>query len=111
MAKSHDKHRAADLTAPVDNPSDPAAKRLSKLERLQLGLVKLQQSTAVSGERIVVVLEGRDGAGKDGTIKRITEHLSTRATRVVALPKPSDREKTQWWFQRYVEHLPAPANS
>ncbi len=62
---------------------------------------------AGSDERVVIVLEGRDGAGKDGTIKRITEHLSVRATRVVALPKPSDRERTQWYFQRYATHLPA----
>jgi polyphosphate kinase 2 len=80
---------------------------LSKLETLQLALVRTQAAAAVSGERIVVVLEGRDGAGKDGTIKRMTEHLSTRATRVVALPKPSDRERSQWYFQRYVAHLPA----
>ena len=78
-----------------------------RLERLQLGLVHLQTAMAASGERVVVVLEGRDGAGKDGTIKRIIEHLSPRATRVVALPKPSDRERTQWYLQRYVAHLPA----
>lgn len=80
---------------------------LTKLERLQLALVHLQQAAAVSGERILLVLEGRDGAGKDGAIKRIVEHLSPRATRVVALPKPSDRERTQWYFQRYVAHLPS----
>ena len=74
---------------------------------LQLHLVHLQQAAQASGERIVLVLEGRDGAGKDGAIKRITEHLSPRATRVVALPKPSDRERTQWFFQRYVAALPA----
>jgi polyphosphate kinase len=79
----------------------------SELAELQLALVRTQQAAARSGERIVIVLEGRDGAGKDGTIKRITEHLSVRATRVVALPKPSDRERTQWYFQRYVAHLPA----
>ncbi|WP_242096857.1 polyphosphate kinase 2 [Sphingomonas sp. CROZ-RG-20F-R02-07] len=79
---------------------------LSKLERLQLGLVRTQMAAAESGERIVVVLEGRDAAGKDGTIKRIVEHLSIRNTRVVALPKPSDRELGQWYFQRYVAHLP-----
>jgi polyphosphate kinase 2 (PPK2 family) len=60
-----------------------------------------------TGRRIAVVFEGRDAAGKDGSIKRIVEHLSIRATRVVALPKPSDRERTQWWFQRYTAHLPA----
>lgn len=82
-----------------------------ELESLQLALVRTQMammaSDAQSDERVVIVLEGRDGAGKDGTIKRITEHLSVRATRVVALPKPSDRERTQWYFQRYVAHLPA----
>jgi polyphosphate kinase 2 len=78
-----------------------------ELEQLQLALVEAQVAAAASGERVVVVLEGRDGAGKDGTIKRIVEHLSVRFTRVVALPKPSDRERTQWYFQRYVAHLPA----
>lgn len=80
---------------------------LGRLERLQLALVQTRQAAAQSGQRVVVVLEGRDSAGKDGSIKRITEYLSVRATRVVALPKPSDRERTQWYFQRYVEHLPA----
>jgi polyphosphate kinase 2 len=75
--------------------------------KLQLGLVRMQAAMAKSGERAVVVLEGRDAAGKDGTIKAITKHLSVRNTRVVALPKPSDREATQWYFQRYVAHLPA----
>jgi polyphosphate kinase 2 len=80
--------------------------KLDELERLQLGMVRTQQAMAESGERVVLVLEGRDTAGKDGAIKRITEHLSVRATRVVALPKPSDRELGQWYFQRYVQHLP-----
>jgi polyphosphate kinase 2 len=80
---------------------------LSKLERLQLALVRTQAAAATSGERILVVMEGRDSAGKDGTIKRVVEHLSIRATRVVALPKPSDRERSQWYFQRYVAHLPS----
>ena len=78
-----------------------------QLAALQLGLVRTQQAAVTSGERIVLVLEGRDGAGKDGAIKRIVEHLSIRDTRVVALPKPSDRERTQWYFQRYVAHLPS----
>ena len=78
-----------------------------ELEALQLALVRTQLAAQTSGERIVLVLEGRDGAGKDGTIKRLIEHLSPRSTRVVALPKPSDRERTQWYFQRYVAHLPA----
>jgi polyphosphate kinase 2 len=81
--------------------------KLDGLEALQLGLVRTQAAMAESGERIVLVLEGRDGAGKDGTIKRITEYLSVRSTRVVALPKPSDRERGQWYFQRYTQHLPS----
>jgi polyphosphate kinase len=79
----------------------------TELTALQLALVRVQSTAMASGERICVVLEGRDAAGKDGVIKRLTEHLSTRATRVISLPKPSDRETGQWWFQRYVEHLPA----
>ena len=82
-------------------------KKHDELEQLQLALVRTQAAAQVSGERTVLVMEGRDGAGKDGTIKRIVEHLSPRATRVVALPKPSDRERTQWHFQRYANHLPA----
>ena len=77
------------------------------MDALQLGLVGLQTDMAATGKRAVIVLEGRDAAGKDGLIKRLTEHLSVRNTRVVALPKPSDREKTQWYLQRYVSHLPA----
>jgi polyphosphate kinase len=76
-------------------------------DALQLGLVRTQAAMADSGARAVVILEGRDAAGKDGTIKAITEHLSVRNTRVVALPKPSDRERGQWFLQRYVAHLPA----
>lgn len=74
---------------------------------LQQALVDMQMAQAKSGERIVIVLEGRDTAGKDGLIKRLTEHLSVRNTRVVALPKPSDRERGQWYLQRYVQQLPA----
>ncbi|KAK0340428.1 hypothetical protein LTR94_030568, partial [Friedmanniomyces endolithicus] len=62
---------------------------------------------AADGSRAVVVLEGRDAAGKDGTIRAVTRHLSVRNTRVVALPKPNDRERTQWFFQRYIAHLPS----
>jgi polyphosphate kinase 2 len=74
---------------------------------LQLALVRYQQWAADSGARAVVVLEGRDTAGKDGAIRTITRHLAVRQTRVVALPKPTDRERSQWYFQRYVTHLPA----
>ncbi len=77
------------------------------LEKLQIALVHTQMAAVKNGEKIVVVLEGRDAAGKDGTIARITEHLAPRNTRVVALPKPSDRQTTQWYFQRYADHLPA----
>jgi polyphosphate kinase 2 len=76
-------------------------------DALQLGLVRMQQAMAADGSRAVVVLEGRDAAGKDGTIRAVTRHLSVRNTRVVALPKPNDRERTQWFFQRYAAHLPS----
>lgn len=74
---------------------------------LQVELVKFQRDIIANGEKVLVIMEGRDGAGKDGSIKRIVEHLSPRETRVVALPKPSDREQSQWYFQRYVPHLPS----
>ncbi len=77
------------------------------LVRLQLALVHSQIAAIDEGRRTLVIFEGRDGAGKDGAIARITAHLSSRATRVVSLPKPSDRERSQWWFQRYVAHLPS----
>jgi len=77
-----------------------------ELRDLQLALLKMQQAHVRNGDRTVVVLEGRDAAGKDGTIKRITEHLTPRATHVVALAKPSDREQGEWYFQRYVAQLP-----
>ncbi len=79
----------------------------AELRSLQIHLVKYQQWAMKTGEKAVIVFEGRDSAGKDGAIKRITEHLAPRNTRVVALPKPSDRESTEWWFQRYVRYLPA----
>jgi polyphosphate kinase 2 len=77
------------------------------LRGLQIELVRLQRHLINTGGRILVLLEGRDGAGKDGAIKAITEHMSPRESRIVALGKPSDREATQWYFQRYVPHLPA----
>ena len=91
-------------------PAKPkAAPKLSyarQLRALQIELVKYQRHLIAQGERILVILEGRDGAGKDGTIKRIIEHLSPRDTRVVALSKPSDLEAGAWYFQRYAPHLP-----
>ena len=77
------------------------------LAALQLALVRYQQYAIETGDRALVIFEGRDAAGKDGTIKRVIEHLSIRATHMVALPKPTDRERSQWYFQRYVEHLPS----
>ena len=88
-------------------------KRLDKavyeeeLKRLQLELVKLQQWVVARGVKVCVLFEGRDAAGKGGSIKRMTEKLSPRVVRVVALPAPTERQRTQWYFQRYVEHLPA----
>jgi len=78
-----------------------------ELFRLQLELVKLQAWIQDQGMKVVVIFEGRDAAGKGGVIKRIAEHLSPRACRIVALPAPTEREKSQWYFQRYVPHLPA----
>ena len=78
-----------------------------ELSRLQIELVKLQEWVKHEGLRVVVLFEGRDAAGKGGAIKRITESLNPRICRVVALATPTEREKTQWYFQRYVAHLPA----
>ncbi|MBY4574588.1 polyphosphate kinase 2 [Gordonia paraffinivorans] len=80
----------------------------AELFRLQTELVKLQEWVRATGARIVVVFEGRDAAGKGGTIKRITQYLSPRVVRVAALPVPTERERGQWYYQRYVAHLPAP---
>ncbi len=77
------------------------------LRELQIGLVRYQRWAIKTGAKALIILEGRDGAGKDGTIARITEHLAPRNTRAVSLPKPSDRERSQWYFQRYVEHMPS----
>lgn len=78
-----------------------------ELAHLQVELVKLQEWIRARGLKVVVIFEGRDAAGKGGAIKRITESLNPRVCRVVALPTPTEREKTQWYFQRYVSHLPA----
>lgn len=77
------------------------------LHKLQIELVKLQRHFIECNHKILIILEGRDASGKDGTIKRIVQHLSPRETRVVALGKPSDRDLTSWYFQRYVPYLPA----
>ncbi len=78
-----------------------------ELFRLQLDLIKLQEWVKSEGLKVVVIFEGRDAAGKGGVIKRITQYLNPRVVRVAALPAPTDRQKTEWYFQRYVNHLPA----
>lgn len=91
-----------------DHEGSPSNKAYKKsLRVLQIELVKLQKHIIAHNLRVLVIFEGRDAAGKDGTIKRITAHLSPRETRIVALGKPSDREETQWYFQRYTPFLPA----
>jgi polyphosphate kinase 2 len=93
--------------------SSMAASQIAKkrykdsLHQLQVELVKLQRHFIKCDDKILIILEGRDASGKDGTIKRIVQHLSPRETRVVALGKPSDRDRTSWYFQRYVPYLPA----
>jgi len=102
-----------DVDALGDRPEDAAERRLARqryfreLFRLQGELVKLQDWVAATKKKVVVLFEGRDSAGKGGVIKRITQRLNPRVCRVVALPAPNDRERTQWYFQRYVPHLPA----
>ena len=92
-SKGHKRHKAKDYER--------------ELARLQEELVRLQRWIRHEGLKVVVIFEGRDAAGKGGVIKRITERLNPRVVRVIALGTPSDREKTQWWFQRYVAELPA----
>jgi polyphosphate kinase 2 len=101
MAKKHSKkHDTSNVKASSGNYQQ-------ELERLQVELAHLQSWVVRTGARIVVIFEGRDAAGKGGMIKRITERVSPRVFRVVALPAPNDREKTQVYMQRYVKHLPA----
>ncbi len=84
----------------------PETEYLDELRLLQIELLKLQRYVKESGEKIVILFEGRDAAGKGGSIRRFTENLNPRGARTVALPKPNDTERGQWYFQRYVEHLP-----
>ena len=91
---------------PYDSRLDREIYELQK-RLLQIELLKLQQWIKATGRRVVILFEGRDAAGKGGTIKRFTEHLNPRGARVVALEKPSERESSQWYFQRYVAHLPS----
>ncbi len=96
-------------TRPVEADASRATRNqyFRELFRLQGELVKMHDWIVASGHRMVIVFEGRDAAGKGGVIKRITQRLNPRVARVAALPAPSNREKTQWYFQRYVAHLPA----
>ena len=109
--KSDNKKRPSPEQGSANNVGK--TKRISKkfyaaeLTRLQVELVKLQEWIRHSSLKVAVVFEGRDAAGKGGAIKRITERLNPRVCRVVALPAPTERERTQWYFQRYVAHLPA----
>jgi len=88
-----------------DDNGDSDYKR--ELRALQIELVKLQRTLIKEEARVLVIVEGRDGAGKDGTIKRLTDHMSPRETRIFAPSKPSDREMTEWYFQRFIPHLPS----
>ncbi|MBI3675333.1 MAG: polyphosphate kinase 2 [Proteobacteria bacterium] len=101
------KHHRDDDDDRNDNDRDDDYKH--ELYKLQVELVKLQRGLIADGARVLVILEGRDGAGKDGTIKRLTEHMSPRETRIHAPGKPSSREDTEWYFQRFVPQLPAGA--
>lgn len=94
-----------DASFPYDSRMDRKAYETT-MEALQIELVKLQRHLTDTGERLCVIFEGRDAAGKGGTIRRIMENLSTRGAKTVALSKPSDTEKGEWYFQRYIQHLP-----
>jgi polyphosphate kinase len=118
VSKSTDEHKKAGKAESENGSADPAPgdKRpkklkndfyLKELARLNIELVKLQEWVKAKGLKVVVVFEGRDAAGKGGVIKRISEPLNPRICRVVALPAPTERERNQWYFQRYVAHLPA----
>ncbi len=114
MAKKgkNKKPKNSEVSSPEENEKKVDAKFSKKiyekeLGRLQVELVKLQEWIKDQGLKVVIIFEGRDAAGKGGVIKRITESLNPRNVRVVALPAPTEREKTQWYFQRYVAHLPA----
>jgi polyphosphate kinase 2 len=104
-----DRHPLPGVRPGAEDGSESAYRQVyfRQLFRLQAELVKLQDWVIASGEKVLILFEGRDAAGKGGMIKRITQRLNPRVARVVALPAPNDRERTQWYFQRYVSHLPA----
>ena len=101
------KHTTMRTAAELQEDARKDVDEVCELIPLQIELVKLQRHLIASGGRLLVILEGRDAAGKDGTIKRLIEHLSPREARIVALPVPSDLDQTRWYFQRWVRHLPA----
>jgi len=113
MSKKKNKKMSSQPAKPPNHSEESKPKKMSRkayereLERLQIELVKLQEWIRHKGLKVVVIFEGRDAAGKGGVIKRITQRLNPRVARVVALGTPTEREKTQWYFQRYVPHLPA----
>ena len=100
-------HEASRTDEPVRPKKIPKKAYEAELRRLQTELVTMQQWVKESGTRIVAIFEGRDAAGKGSAIKRMTEYLNPRTARIVALPAPTERERSQWYFQRYIEHLPA----
>ncbi len=104
-----DRHPLPGLPKSDDGDAEKAYRRryFTELFRLQAELVKLQDWTVAAQQKVVILFEGRDAAGKGSAIKRITQRLNPRVCRVVALPAPNDRERTQWYFQRYIPHLPA----
>jgi polyphosphate kinase len=112
MSTATNNSASAKAKATKKKSSAPAAPKISdavyeaELFKLQTEFVKLQEWVRHSGARVVVIFEGRDGAGKGGTIKRITEYLNPRVARIAALPAPTDRERGQWYYQRYIAHLP-----
>jgi polyphosphate kinase 2 len=105
-SKSKDSDSSSNRKPRADAPEMSHKDYEDTLRALQIELVKVQRHLIEKRLKVLLIFEGRDAAGKDGTIKRIVEHLSPRETRVVALPKPSDREQAAWYFQRYVPHLP-----
>lgn len=105
--KKQKKHYEADEGSPYKLPPLSNSEYEKELAKLQIELVKLQGWIKEKGLRVIIIFEGRDAAGKGGVIKRITETLNPRVVRVVALPVPTEKEKTQWYYQRYVAHLPS----
>ncbi|NRR30720.1 polyphosphate kinase 2 [Oxalobacteraceae bacterium] len=103
----HSFEPGADASGPDDSGRGERRRYFQELFRLQGELVKLQDWVATTGQKAVILFEGRDAAGKGGVIKRVVQRLNPRVCRTVALPAPSDRERSQWYFQRYIAHLPA----